>query len=199
VLRRCPRRWWAFSSNKTRRLRKESGAANKYEGGGKRALPPFFPRVPCGGARSLARLPGTIGNSPRAFSPFRSPRSAYYSSTARPSSRVLLSPSGWVHGHRALLPFGFAFLSKSFASRNWRKLASFKTSCLPPHPLRAAGVTISHEFQPVMEVGRADYLDLLQAQRRDDRPVCRRRSSGKGLPAALYAALPPSATPSRHP
>jgi serine phosphatase RsbU (regulator of sigma subunit) len=58
---------------------------------------------------------------------------------------------------------------------------------LPGEPLRTDCVTISHEFQPVAEVG-GDYLDyfllpdgLIGLYVGD---VC-----GKGLPAALYAAL----------
>ncbi|HXR33187.1 MAG TPA: SpoIIE family protein phosphatase [Verrucomicrobiae bacterium] len=58
---------------------------------------------------------------------------------------------------------------------------------LPGEPLRSDCVTISHEFQPVAEVG-GDYLDyfllpdgMIGLYLGD---VC-----GKGLPAALYAAL----------
>src|SRR5271157_3680681 len=58
---------------------------------------------------------------------------------------------------------------------------------LPGQPLRTFYVTISHEFQPVAEVG-GDYLDYFLLP--DGTiglylgDVC-----GKGLPAALYAAL----------
>lgn len=58
---------------------------------------------------------------------------------------------------------------------------------LPAHPLRVAGVTISHEFQPAAEVG-GDYLDYFALS---DATIGLYIGdvSGKGLPAALYAAL----------
>jgi sigma-B regulation protein RsbU (phosphoserine phosphatase) len=58
---------------------------------------------------------------------------------------------------------------------------------LPAHPLRAGGVTISHEFQPAAEVG-GDYLDYFPLS---DGAIGLYIGdvSGKGLPAALYAAL----------
>lgn len=58
---------------------------------------------------------------------------------------------------------------------------------LPAHPLRTAGVTISHAFQPVTEVG-GDYLDYFKLS---DETIGLYVGdvSGKGLPAALYAAL----------
>ena len=58
---------------------------------------------------------------------------------------------------------------------------------LPAHPLRIAGVTISHEFQPVTEVG-GDYLDYFKLSD-DIIGLYIGDVSGKGLPAALYAAL----------
>jgi sigma-B regulation protein RsbU (phosphoserine phosphatase) len=58
---------------------------------------------------------------------------------------------------------------------------------LPAESLRAGVVTISHEFQPVAAVG-GDFLDYFQLM---DGTIglylC--DVSGKGLPAALYAAL----------
>jgi sigma-B regulation protein RsbU (phosphoserine phosphatase) len=58
---------------------------------------------------------------------------------------------------------------------------------LPAESLRAGPVTISHEFQPVAAVG-GDFLDYFQLM---DGTIglylC--DVSGKGLPAALYAAL----------
>jgi len=58
---------------------------------------------------------------------------------------------------------------------------------MPAHPLCHAGVTISHEFQPVTEVG-GDYLDYFKLS---DETIGLYVGdvSGKGLPAALYAAL----------
>ncbi len=58
---------------------------------------------------------------------------------------------------------------------------------LPSQPLRCESVTISHEFQPAAEVG-GDYLDYFQLS---DGTIGMFVGdvSGKGLPAALYAAL----------
>jgi phosphoserine phosphatase RsbU/P len=58
---------------------------------------------------------------------------------------------------------------------------------LPAHPLRTAGVTISHEFQPAAEVG-GDYLDYFGLSD-GTFGLYIGDVSGKGLPAALYAAL----------
>lgn len=52
---------------------------------------------------------------------------------------------------------------------------------LPAEPLHAGAVMISHEFQPVAAVG-GDFLDYFELTDLGD-------VSGKGLPAALYAAL----------
>lgn len=58
---------------------------------------------------------------------------------------------------------------------------------LPAHPLREGRVTISHAFQPVQEVG-GDYLDYFVLS--DGKiGLYVGDVSGKGLPAALYAAL----------
>ncbi len=58
---------------------------------------------------------------------------------------------------------------------------------LPSQPLRSESVTISHEFQPAAEVG-GDYLDYFSLS---DGTIGLYIGdvSGKGLPAALYAAL----------
>src|SRR5579863_3118573 len=58
---------------------------------------------------------------------------------------------------------------------------------LPAHPLRTEEDTISHEFQPAAEVG-GDYLDYFTLS---DGSIGLYIGdvSGKGLPAALYAAL----------
>jgi len=58
---------------------------------------------------------------------------------------------------------------------------------MPAQPLRLEGVTISHEFQPATEVG-GDYLDYFKLS---DETIGLYVGdvSGKGLPAALYAAL----------
>jgi phosphoserine phosphatase RsbU/P len=64
---------------------------------------------------------------------------------------------------------------------------SIQAEMLPAESLHAGPVTISHEFQPVAAVG-GDFLDYFQLT---DGTVglylC--DVSGKGLPAALYAAL----------
>jgi phosphoserine phosphatase RsbU/P len=58
---------------------------------------------------------------------------------------------------------------------------------LPAHPLREFDIIISHEFQPIEEVG-GDYLDYFSLS---DGTIGLYLGdvSGKGLPAALYAAL----------
>jgi sigma-B regulation protein RsbU (phosphoserine phosphatase) len=58
---------------------------------------------------------------------------------------------------------------------------------LPPEPLRTGAVRISHEFQPVAGVG-GDFLDYFQML---DGSIGLYLGdvSGKGLPAAMYAAL----------
>jgi len=58
---------------------------------------------------------------------------------------------------------------------------------MPSEPLRAGAVVISHEFHPMAAVG-GDYLDYFQLT---DGTVGLYLGdvSGKGLPAALYAAL----------
>ena len=58
---------------------------------------------------------------------------------------------------------------------------------LPAYPLREGQVTISHAFQPMLEVG-GDYLDYFTLS--DGKiGLYVGDVSGKGLPAALYAAL----------
>ena len=58
---------------------------------------------------------------------------------------------------------------------------------LPSQPLHAGRVTISHEFQPAAEVG-GDYLDYFELSD-GEIGLYIGDVSGKGLPAALYAAL----------
>jgi sigma-B regulation protein RsbU (phosphoserine phosphatase) len=64
---------------------------------------------------------------------------------------------------------------------------SIQSVMLPAEPLRAGAVRISHEFQPVAEVG-GDFLDYFELT---DGSVGLYLGdvSGKGLPAAMYAAL----------
>lgn len=62
-----------------------------------------------------------------------------------------------------------------------------QSGMMPSHPLHEGQVIISHEFQPVMEVG-GDYLDYFALP--DGKiGLYIGDVSGKGLPAALYAAL----------
>jgi hypothetical protein len=64
---------------------------------------------------------------------------------------------------------------------------SLQSGMLPVEPLWAGGVRISHEFQPIAEVGR-DFLDYFEMT---DGCIGLYLGdvSGKGLPAAMYAAL----------
>jgi phosphoserine phosphatase RsbU/P len=54
---------------------------------------------------------------------------------------------------------------------------------LPAESLRAGAVTIGHQFQPMAAVG-GDFLDYFELTAGSIGDV-----SGKGLPAAMYAAL----------
>lgn len=62
-----------------------------------------------------------------------------------------------------------------------------QSAMLPSHPLHEFDALISHEFQPVTEVG-GDYIDYFTLT---DGTIGLYLGdvSGKGLPAALYAAL----------
>src|ERR1700738_5323754 len=64
---------------------------------------------------------------------------------------------------------------------------SIQSVMLPAEPLRAGAVRISHEFQPVAAVG-GDFLDYFELA---DGSIGLYLGdvSGKGLPAAMYAAL----------
>ena len=64
---------------------------------------------------------------------------------------------------------------------------AIQDAMLPTESLRAGGVTISHQFQPVAAVG-GDFLDYFELS---DGSVGLYLGdvSGKGLPAAMYAAL----------
>jgi phosphoserine phosphatase RsbU/P len=58
---------------------------------------------------------------------------------------------------------------------------------LPPESLRAGAVTIGHQFQPIAAVG-GDFLDYFELTA-GSIGLCLGDVSGKGLPAAMYAAL----------
>lgn len=64
---------------------------------------------------------------------------------------------------------------------------SIQSAMLPTEALRAGAVMVSHEFQPIAAVG-GDFLDYFQLT--DGKiGLYLGDVSGKGLPAALYAAL----------
>jgi len=86
----------------------------------------------------------------------------------------------------ALLPLDLRSIEK-LREQELEEARVIQNVMLPAHPLRVSGVTISHEFQPVTEVG-GDYLDYFKLS---DGTIGLYVGdvSGKGLPAALYAAL----------
>jgi sigma-B regulation protein RsbU (phosphoserine phosphatase) len=86
----------------------------------------------------------------------------------------------------ALLPLDLHSIEK-LREQELEEARIIQNVMLPAHPLRTAGVTISHDFQPAAEVG-GDYLDYFGLS---DGTVGLYIGdvSGKGLPAALYAAL----------
>jgi phosphoserine phosphatase RsbU/P len=86
----------------------------------------------------------------------------------------------------ALLPLDLRSIEK-LREQELEEARVIQNVMMPAHPLCAAGVTISHEFQPVTEVG-GDYLDYFTLS---DETIGLYVGdvSGKGLPAALYAAL----------
>src|SRR5216684_4894949 len=86
----------------------------------------------------------------------------------------------------ALLPLDLHSIEK-LREQELEEARVIQNVMLPAHPLRTAGVTISHEFQPVMEVG-GDYLDYFKLSD-ETIGLYVGEVSGKGLPAALYAAL----------
>ena len=98
---------------------------------------------------------------------------------------VLLSPPDRFMGS-LLLPSELRSIER-LREQELEEARVIQNVMLPAHPLRTAGVTISHEFQPVKEVG-GDYLDYFKLS---DETIGLYVGdvSGKGLPAALYAAL----------
>jgi phosphoserine phosphatase RsbU/P len=86
----------------------------------------------------------------------------------------------------ALLPLDLRSIEK-LREQELEEARVIQNVMMPAHPLRLAGVTISHEFQPVTEVG-GDYLDYFKLSD-DTIGLYVGDVSGKGLPAALYAAL----------
>ncbi|HET7107535.1 MAG TPA: SpoIIE family protein phosphatase [Candidatus Acidoferrum sp.] len=86
----------------------------------------------------------------------------------------------------ALLPLDLRSIEK-LREQELEEARVIQNVMMPAHPLRHGGVTISHEFQPVTEVG-GDYLDYF-ALSDETIGLYVGDVSGKGLPAALYAAL----------
>jgi sigma-B regulation protein RsbU (phosphoserine phosphatase) len=108
----------------------------------------------------------------------------YASFYAAPLAVLLSPPDGFMD--TALLPLDFRSIEK-LREQELEEARVIQNVMMPAHPLRHAGVTISHEFQPVAEVG-GDYLDYFKLS---DETIGLYVGdvSGKGLPAALYAAL----------
>jgi len=86
----------------------------------------------------------------------------------------------------ALLPLELRSIEK-LREQELEEARIIQNVMLPAHPLCSRGVTVSHEFQPAAEVG-GDYLDYFPLS---DGTIGLYIGdvSGKGLPAALYAAL----------
>jgi phosphoserine phosphatase RsbU/P len=83
-------------------------------------------------------------------------------------------------------PYDFLSIEK-LREQELEEARTIQGVMLPSQPLRSDAVTISHEFQPAAELG-GDYLDYFQLS---DGTIGLYIGdvSGKGLPAALYAAL----------
>src|SRR5882672_385922 len=76
---------------------------------------------------------------------------------------------------------------KKLREEELEEARSIQSVMLPAESLRAGAVRISHEFQPIAAVG-GDFLDYFELT--DGRiGLYLGDVSGKGLPAALYAAL----------
>ena len=108
----------------------------------------------------------------------------YASFDAAPLAVLLSPPDGFMGS--LLLPSELRSIEK-LREQELEEARVIQNVMLPAHPLRLAGVTISHEFQPVTEVG-GDYLDYFKLSD-DTIGLYVGDVSGKGLPAALYAAL----------
>lgn len=79
--------------------------------------------------------------------------------SSTPTSRGATLPFGQVMD-TALLPLELRSIEK-LREQELEEARVIQNVMLPAHPLRAAGVTISHEFQPAAEVG-GDYLDYFR-------------------------------------
>src|SRR5664279_272631 len=105
-------------------------------------------------------------------------------STVSLSSGAIL-PSE-IHMSIVALPYELDSIQK-LKEQDLEKARTIQGVMLPAQPLRSRTVTISHEFQPAAVVG-GDYLDYFSLTDRTFGMYIG-DVSGKGLPAALYAAL----------
>ena len=113
------------------------------------------------------------------------PSAPCYASYYTAPLAVLLSPPDRFMGS-LLLPSELRSIER-LREQELEEARVIQNVMMPAQPLCLAGVTISHEFQPVTEVG-GDYLDYFKLS---DETIGLYVGdvSGKGLPAALYAAL----------
>jgi sigma-B regulation protein RsbU (phosphoserine phosphatase) len=87
----------------------------------------------------------------------------------------------------ATTPFSDLLAIEKLREQELEEARIIQSAMLPSQPLHIGGVIVSHEFQPVTEVG-GDYLDYFALS--DGKiGIYVGDVSGKGLPAALYAAL----------
>jgi sigma-B regulation protein RsbU (phosphoserine phosphatase) len=112
-------------------------------------------------------------------------RSVRIPSTAEFSLSGVKPLSKWLMNTTAP-PFGLHALEK-LRGEELEEARAIQSVMLPAESLRAGAVRISHEFQPVAAVG-GDFLDYFQLTD-GSTGLCLGDVSGKGLPAALYAAL----------
>jgi phosphoserine phosphatase RsbU/P len=106
---------------------------------------------------------------------FRSSLSAYSEAPSQPTPMLTATP---VHDLLAI---------EKLREQEIEEARTIQSAMLPSRPLHEFDIVISHEFQPIEEVG-GDYLDYFSLS---DGTIGLYLGdvSGKGLPAALYAAL----------
>jgi phosphoserine phosphatase RsbU/P len=76
---------------------------------------------------------------------------------------------------------------EKFGEEELEEARAIESVMLPAESLRAGAVTIGHQFQPMAAVG-GDFLDYFELTD-GSIGLCLGDVSGKGLPAAMYAAL----------
>ncbi|HXY00153.1 MAG TPA: SpoIIE family protein phosphatase [Candidatus Limnocylindrales bacterium] len=84
-------------------------------------------------------------------------------------------------------PLGDRLAIEKLREQELEEARIIQSAMLPAQPLHTRDVIVSHEFQPIDEVG-GDYLDYF-ALSDGTIGIYLGDVSGKGLPAALYAAL----------